>query len=214
MQTLTGQRPTNSLSSQSRTVAVLAILLFAFAGLISGFAIGAFVRPNQSQQANNATTIINPPTQKKTQSTTPTTHAHPELIGEPVIDQVQYSQEANGTTTYNFTAHAIYKNGQAVHKDGITCKIWLTHDGNVNHNMPTSRLHAVSTLDQPFPDETTNALTFDSATPQTQPCAAGVGNWNYKLSASLNSGTYYLVILMDWGGVHYNWKWVQVTVTQ
>lgn len=214
MQTLTGQRPTNSLSSQSRTVAVLAILLFAFAGLISGFAIGAFVRPNQSQQANNVTAITNPPTQKKTQGTTPTTHAHPELIGEPVIDQVQYSQEANGTTTYNFTAHAIYKNGQAVHKDGITCKIWLTHDGNVNHSMPTSRLHAISTLDQPFPDETTNALTFDSATSQTQPCAAGVGNWNYKLSASLNSGTYYLVILMDWGGTHYNWKWVQVTVTK
>jgi hypothetical protein len=214
MQTLTGQRPTNSLSSQSRTVAVLAILLFAFAGLISGFAIGAFVRPNQSQQSNKTTTVINPPTQGKTQSPTPTTRTLPELLGEPVIDQVQYSQEANGTTTYNFAAHAIYKNGQAVRKDGITCKIWLTHDGNVNRNMPTSRLRAIGILDQPFPKEDANTLIFDSTTSQTQPCAAGVGNWNYKLSSSLKSGTYYLVILMDWEGAHYNWKWVQVTVTK
>lgn len=214
MQTLTGQRSTNSLSSQSRTVAMLAILLFAFAGLISGFAIGAFVRPNQTHQASNATTLINPPTQKKTQGTTPTALARPELLGEPVIDQVQYSQEANGTTTYNFTAHAINKQRQAIRKDGITCKIWLTHDGNVNRNMPTSRLQAIDTLGQPFPKETANALIFDSTTSQTQPCAAGVGNWNYKLSSALKSGTYYLVILMDWGGVHYNWKWIQVTVTK
>lgn len=214
MQILTGQRPTNSLSSQSRTVAMLAIFLFAFAGLISGFAIGAFVRPNQSQHANNTTTVINPPTQKKTQSTTPTTYTRPELLGEPDIDQVQYSQEANGTTTYNFAAHAIDKQGQAIHKDGITCKIWLTHDGNVNSSMSTSRLRAISTIDQPFPREAANALIFDSATAQTQLCVSGVGNWNYKLSSTLKSGTYYLVILMDWGGVHYNWKWVQVTITK
>ena len=214
MQTLTGQRPANTGSSQSRTIAVLAIFLFAFAGLISGFAIGAFVHPNQSQQANNATNVINPPTQGKTQSPTPTTRTRPELLGEPVIDQVQYSQEANGTTSYNFVAHAIDKQGQAIHKDGITCKIWLTRDDKVNRNMPSSRLHAITTLAQPFPKEETGTLTFASATPQTQPCAGGVGNWNYKLSTSLNSGTYYLVILMDWGGVHYNWKWVQITVTR
>ena len=214
MQTVSGQRPASSLNTQSRTIAVLAILLFAFAGLISGFAIGAFVRPNQLQQTSKTSSVVNPPTQGQAKNITPITQTRPELLGEPVIDQVQYSQEANGATTYSFAVHAIDKHGQSIHKDGITCKMWLTHDSNVNHNMTTSRLRAISTLNQPFPGESTNALTFNSTTSQTQPCAAGVGTWNYMLSTALKSGTYYLVILMDWSGVHYNWKWIQITVTK
>ena len=214
MQTLTGQRQTNALSSQSRTIAILAILLFALAGLISGFAFGAFVRPNHPQQVSDSNSVVNPPSQGQTKSTPTTAHTRPGFLGEPVIDQVQYSEEANGSTSYTFATHAIDKQGQAIHKDGITCKIWLTHNKNVSGNMPTSRLQAINDLAQPFPKEDVNALIFNSSTPQTQPCAAGVGNWNYQLSSSLESGSYNLVILMDWGGVHYNWKWAQITVTK
>ncbi|HEY6542239.1 MAG TPA: hypothetical protein VIZ18_14950, partial [Ktedonobacteraceae bacterium] len=44
MQTLSSRR-SSGLNPQSRKIAVFAILLFALSGLISGFAVGAFVRP-------------------------------------------------------------------------------------------------------------------------------------------------------------------------
>src|SRR5215469_13476631 len=44
MQTVSSHYP-NNLNQQSRKVAVTAILLFALAGLLSGFAVGAFVHP-------------------------------------------------------------------------------------------------------------------------------------------------------------------------
>jgi len=213
MQTLTGQGTTNNVGAQSRTVAIIAILLFALAGLISGFAVGAFVRPNQSHQATNPNQPINPPVQGKTGTPTPTaTPIHPEFLGEPIINYVQYSENADGTTSYTFTAQAVDKQQQPVHKAGITCKMWLTHDGKVNSNMPINRLKAIDTLAQPFPKEVADALIFNSTTPQVQQCAAGQGNWNYNLSSSLGSGTYYLVVLTDWSGVHYNWSWAQIIV--
>ncbi|MEO8955737.1 MAG: hypothetical protein ABI396_12955 [Ktedonobacteraceae bacterium] len=213
MQTLTGQRTTNNVGTQSRTIAIIAILLFALAGLISGFAVGAFVRPNQTHQASNPNQPINAPVQGKTGASTSTpTPTRPELLGEPIINNVQYSENADGTTGYTFTAQAVDKQQQPVHKAGITCKMWLTRDGKVNNNMPANRLKAINTLAQPFPKEVANALNFNSTTPQVQQCAAGQGSWNYTLSSSLGSGAYYLVVLTDWSGVHYNWKWAQIIV--
>lgn len=213
MQTLTGQRPGNNVSTQSRTIAIFAIFLFAFAGLISGFAVGAFVHSNQTPQTTNINNVITPPSQGKNRTPTPTTTSSlPELLGEPVIDQVQYTEIANGTTSYTVSAYAMDKHSQPLHREGITCKLWLTQDEHVNNNMPTSRLRAINTLAQPFPGETANALTFAATTSQTQPCTVGQGNWNYQLSSSLSNGTYYLVVLMDWSGVHYNWKWAQIIV--
>ena len=212
MQTLTGRGTSTNISPHSRTIAMIAIVLFAFAGLISGFAVGAFVRPTQLSQTSNANNVINPPSQRNTKTTPTPTRTRPELLGEPIIDQVVYSEIANSSTTYTFSAHAIDKQGQPLHKEGITCKMWLTQDENVNKNMPTTRLRAINTLAQPFPEETVAALAFASTTPQTQPCASGLGNWKYQISSSLSSGSYYIVILMDWSGVHYNWKWIQISV--
>jgi hypothetical protein len=44
MQTLSSQYPHN-INQQTRKIAVVAIILFAISGLISGFAVGAFVHP-------------------------------------------------------------------------------------------------------------------------------------------------------------------------
>jgi hypothetical protein len=212
MQSISGQGPINNLNPQSRTIAVIAIILFALAGLISGFAVGAFIRPGQQQQANNQNQTITPPTQG--QSNTPTV-SHPQRplpMGFPVIDDFKYSEIANGSTTYSVLAHAVDKKNQPLHKQGITCKLWLTQDGNVSANMPTSRLKAIDSLNQPFPEEMQGALNFDTATSQTQACNNGQGKWNYTLSPSVEDGKYYLVILMDWSGVHYNWSWVQITI--
>ncbi len=46
MQTI-ADRGSNNVSSQTRTIAFLAVFLFAFSGLISGFAVGAFIHPKQ-----------------------------------------------------------------------------------------------------------------------------------------------------------------------
>ena len=63
MQTLTEQRQTNNVSSQSRTIVVVAMLLFALAGLISGFAVGAFIRPSQHIQTPGLSHVpTHPPT--------------------------------------------------------------------------------------------------------------------------------------------------------
>ena len=213
MHTITGQRTTNNEGTQYRMIAIIAILLFALAGLISGFAVGAFVRPNQPHQATNPNQPINPPIQGKTGTPTPTpTAILPQLLGVPIIKTSQYSETADGTTSYTFTAQAVDKQQQPIHYAGITCKMWLTHDEKVNNNMPANRLTAIDTLAQPFPKEVVNALIFNSATPSVQQCAAGQGNWNYNLASSLKSGTYYLVVLTDWSGVHYNWSWSQIIV--
>ncbi len=213
MQTLTGQSTTHNVGTQSRMIATIAILLFALAGLISGFAVGAFVRPNQPHQATNSNKPINAPVQGKTGTQTPTpTVINPQLLGIPTIKSFQYSENADGTTNYTFTAQAVDKLQQPLHYAGITCKMWLTHDGKVNNNIPPNRLKAVDTLAQPFPKEVVNALNFASTTPQVQSCTAGQGNWNYSLSSSLDSGTYYLVVLMDWSGIHYNWSWSQIII--
>src|SRR5437773_8275734 len=107
MQSISGQGPINNLNPQSRTIAVIAIILFALAGLISGFAVGAFIRPGEQQQANNQNQTLTPPAQG--QSNTPTT-PHPQRLiklGYPVIDQVSDTEKADNTTSYTFSAHAV-----------------------------------------------------------------------------------------------------------
>ena len=63
MQTLTEKRQTNNVRSQSHTIVVVAMLLFALAGLISGFAVGAFIRPSQHIQTPGQSKVPkHPPT--------------------------------------------------------------------------------------------------------------------------------------------------------
>jgi len=126
---------------------------------------------------------------------------------------------ADDTHTYTISVQVTdQSNGKAVgnpvHASGITCKIWLTKDGNVNKNMPTDRLKAADTLSSPFPKEESGSLDFfDTTTPQTQMCnAKGRATWNYKVTSSTAPGTYFLVALTDWNGIHYNWSWVQINV--
>jgi len=213
MQTLSGQGSANNLKNQWRAIAVISIILFAIAGLLSGFAVSAFTRPVQQQFANNSGTTLTPPQQKLAHTPTATVQAQQSLLlGPPTIQQVQYIEIANDSTTYTVAAQAIDKQSQPIYSQGITCKLWLTKDSNVNANMPTSRLVSVDTLAQPFPKEE-GVLNFAATTPQTQLCNSnGQGQWSYTLSPSIKHGIYYLVVLMDWGGIHYNWSWVAITI--
>lgn len=222
MQTLSGQRQTNNLSSQSRTIAFLAMLLFALAGLISGFAVGTFIRPGSHLQTTNLNPGSTPPITSRNMTPTPTPHlVQPIPLGFPKMGITSYTAAADDTHTYTVTVQVTdQSNGKAVgnpvHASGITCKIWLTKDENVSKNMPTDRLKAAGTLSSPFPKEEAGLLDFfDTTTPQTQMCnARGRATWNYKVASSTAPGTYFLVALTDWSGIHYDWSWLQITVTK
>ena len=214
MQTLSGRGSTNNLKNQSRAIAVISIVFFAIAGLLSGFAVGAFTRPTQQQFSSTTTTSLTPPQQKPGHTPTATVHIQQSIpMNPPTVQQVAYVETANGSTPYTVTAQAVDKTNQPIHSQGITCKLWLTADSKVTVNIPTSRLTAVDTLAQPFPKEAQGVLNFAATTQQTQPCNSnGQGQWSYTISPSIKHSTYYLVVLMDWGGIHYNWSWANITI--
>lgn len=213
MQQLSRQGSSNNLNNQSRAIAFIAIFLFALAGLVSGFSVGAFVRPSLPFSGKNTGSEASQPSTNQSQTATHTPRTqHPIPLGFPIIDQYQYIEHADGSTTYTFSVHAVDHSGQPVHSSGITCKIWLTQDNKVNRSITLDRLQAVDTLSSPFPGEAQGVLNFASSTPQTQFCNNGHGTWNYAIAPSTEHGLYYMVILMDWSGVHFNWSWLAIVI--
>lgn len=220
MQTVTSRYP-NNLSQQSRKVAIMAILLFALAGLLSGFAVGAFVHP-KSQTGNGTGTDTNG------SKTTPVAHTTPTQVSsavtehinlnEPVIPQGSYSyvQSADGSTNYTFSALIINKNNTPIQASDVTCKLWLTKDGDVNSILRAGNyalLRSIDTIQQPFPKEIEGTLNYIAPSQQIQPCApTGKTSWGYTISQSADPGTYSLVVLADWKGKSFNWSWVIINI--
>lgn len=219
MQTV-ANRHSNTVSSQTRSIAIFAVLLFALAGLISGFAFGAFVHPKTTSTTGNSGSNTKPPVVHKTQTPVSSKTIQPIRLGFPVINQADYFENADGSTPYTLSAYAVDTSkdaghGNPIHASGITCKLWLTKDGNVNANMPSDRLRSVNSLQAPFPKEVSEALNFSTDTLQVQSTNSdGRTTWKYTLPSSLHSGAYYLVVLMDWNGIHYNWSWIKITIKQ
>lgn len=221
MQTLYRKNPTK-LSPQTRKIATGAILLFALSGLISGFAVGAFVHLRPTTGTTHTTGSGSTPVIQITKTPVLTTTPTPVKLGWPTFEQpFPYLQIANGTTSYTVTIQAVDQSkdsghGYPVHVAGITCKIWLTKDGNVNGNLRANnseRLISVNTINQPFPGEITGALNFDPSTQQVQLSDAnGQATWKYTIPTSVDPGDYYLVVLVDWQGKHYNWSWVNIVI--
>ncbi len=229
MQTLTkpSYSPThnNTGDSQALRVAVLAVILFALSGLITGFAFGAFVHFSPARTTSSPTSI-NTSQQKTGSGTTPTTvpKINPKPLGVPLTTISAYTEIADGSTSYtvktqvtdqtNGTASA----GKQLQASGITCKLWLTKDKNVtpmltanNNQIPRS----IDALAQPFRDEIQGGLNFAPNTPQTQMCnSSGQASWNYTINPSLKPGHYTLAVITDWDGQHYNWGWQYITITQ
>jgi hypothetical protein len=201
-------------------MAVFAVLLFALAGLISGFAVGGFVRPKIGGTANNQNgNSINPIVQQ-TKTATPVATVHPVKLGFPVITAIKYHEKADGTTTYTFTTYAVdqsidKEHGKRVNVAGITGKLWLQHvPQNDFVNLPGDRLRHLDIQGPLTDDEIAGALNFVSGSSQIeQTNANGQITWNYTLSASVPPGSYYLTVLLDWSGQSYNWSWRQITVT-
>lgn len=218
MQTVSSQYP-NNVNLQTRKVAVTAILLFALSGLISGFAVGAFVHPKSRTGTGNGTTgSVKTPIVHATRTTVPTTTAEYVNLGLPVISQGDYSyfQIANGSTNYTISALILNKNKTSIQASDVTCKLWLTKEGDVNSILRADQyalLRTIDTIQQPFPKEVVGAFNYIAPSQQTQPCApTGKTSWSYTMSQSVDPGTYSLVVLADWKGKSFNWSWVQIVI--
>jgi len=221
MQTLYRPSPTR-LNSQTRKIATGAILLFALAGLISGFAVGAFVHLKPAAVTTHNTGLGSTTIAQNAKTPVLTRTPTPVKLGWPVFQQPFTARQiANGTTLYTITIQAVDQSidlahGNPVHASGITCKIWLTKDSNVSGNIQagaSERLKSVDTINQPFPGENIEALNFDPGTQQVQLSDAnGQATWKYTISTSVDPGNYYLVALVDWQGKHYNWSWVDIVI--
>ena len=206
MQTLSNQR-SNGLSPQTRRIAVFAIILFAMSGLISGFAMGAFVRPKiggLNNNGNNSASI----TQQKTANPGPV--VRPQKMYYPKVDHYSHIEHADGQTLYLFSAHATDVNGNPLHAAGITCKLWLTKDQILPEHNEWSPVGALSNS---IGGEIPGSLIFASSTSQTQQCDSnGQATWKYQVTQTVDPGTYYLAVVTDWAGVHFNIWWQEVEI--
>src|SRR6266702_4316074 len=96
LKTLPAQGSINPLKTQSRSIAMLAVILFALSGLISGFAVGAFLhsRSGQSSASGSGTT-----SEGQTTGSSSSNRSQPKPLGYPqIIDVSNTVQKANGTT--------------------------------------------------------------------------------------------------------------------
>jgi hypothetical protein len=217
MQTV-ANRSSNNVSSQTRTIAFFAVLLFAIAGLISGFAVGAFIHPKTTSTTGNSGSNTKPPVVQKTQTPVSTRTSGVVWPNEPGITDYSTIESKNNNYTLSALITDKYTNKSILTSD-VTCKLWLSQDGNINPILKKDDYaipKAIGNIQQPFPEEVQNGLIFGTSTSQVQPCTTNGSKttWNYTLSPSLNPGTYYLAVLADWKGIHYNWRWATIIVKQ
>ncbi len=220
MQTLSRKNPTK-LSSQTRKIATRAILLFALSGLISGFAVGAFVHLKPATgTTHNTGSGTTPIAQNTRPSATPITQPDPVRFDYPKLDHVDYLEKADGSTFYTFSAHI----NVTVRASDLTCRLWLVQRipaNTVNFDLEsTNNLKDINTLSNPLTGiangQTFNEiqdLNFDPSTPQTQSCTTyQQATWKYQVSTTAHPGDYDLIVLFDWQGKHYNWSWVNIVI--
>ena len=197
-----------------RRVATYTLLCFALAGLIAGFAFGGFAQRLLSG-ANGNSPNANSSSPQVSQHNSPAPSATVENIPLAVPDVSAYSsaEQANGSTQYTVSAQIMNSaTNTPIQTNDVTCRLWLTADQNATSDALKANNYAlltsVSKFDQPFPHEEQGALTFAASSKQVQPCAAnGKTNWTHTLSNQIHKGgNYYLVILADWQGKHYNWS--------
>lgn len=203
-------------------VAFYTLLCFALAGLIAGFAIGGFAsRAFTGFPASTGSLTTRAPAIAGHHPSSAVT-ATPEnvLLGEPTIATGDYvSQErADGATSYELSAQIINKTSNTpITATDVICRLWLTDDAQAtatalsDHNYAIPR--TISALNQLFPDEAEEALNFAPSSQQTQFCVAnGKTSWTYTIADTVQHGTYYLAVLADWKGVHYNWYMIAITI--
>lgn len=218
-----GGDPRNSTRQHSGKITFYTLLCFSLAGLIFGFAIGGFAGRHATSMDLHAGSSSANTSSINGHTSNPSISQLPEdvFLGEPSIapgDYV-YQEQADGTTSYTLAAQILNKNSNTpITASDVVCRLWLTDDPNAT----TTALNAnndqiprtISSFNQPFPNEIAGALNFASASQQTHPCAAnGKTTWTYTISPTVGHGTYYLAVLADWEGKHFNWYMISINIT-
>jgi hypothetical protein len=229
-------QPTRNGTPQVQSAIIIAIALFAFSGLMVGFAVGAFVRPAKQPTANNSNQtqiIANHPTPTSTPDPTPTTPVFIAL-GCPAFSNFSSAANADGTFKYSVTIQVKDKTGEQDGKcdvrqekpitaDGVTCRLWLVpkpddpnnDQGTLFATSAANQLQNINMLNQPFPQEIQNGLVFDPATTsEVQPCTQGSAQWKFTIAPSVPKGNYNVIGLTDWQGKSYNWSWQTIAVAK
>jgi hypothetical protein len=223
--------PRPNLKTQAQKIFIVALTLFAVAGLLVGFTFGKV-----NKQAKIATpTLTQQPHTQPTTTSAPTTIAPTATVdvakvglGCPEIQKIEASEKADDSTAYTVIAQVMDKSvenkdacgkGKPLSAPGIMCKIWLTQEQDADI---LSTLHqdkdALETLksgtfQKPFPKEVPNAFVFDETTPQAQQCGQGSPiTWKYKLSSTLKPGNYFLSVISNWKGQQYKWWNVAIKI--
>lgn len=193
-------------------IIVVAFLLFALSGGILGFAVGALTHSRQNQQAQNPNLNTAKPKQtvvaKATQAPTATPTVTIEPLGSPVMN---ISGDGNAAI---YTLQAINKTtGALIKNDSITCQLDLIKaaDGASAPKFDVNQLNAPNPTNTLLNENVAGGLNFFN-TPQVQPCKQGIGYWKVALSPTLEKGTYYIVGITNWAGIHYNWSYYRITV--
>ena len=203
-------------------IALYTFLCFSLAGLIAGFALGGFTGRVPDGRAGGPGAAATRTPAITGHSPDPSATRAPEnvLLGVPVVGAGDYTgtEKPDGTTMYTFSAQIVNKgNNTPITATDVTCRLWLTNDADATTAALSDNNYALlrtpSSFSQPFPHEAAKALNFAPSSPQTQPCSArGKTSWTYTLSPALRHGRYFLVVLSDWKGVHYNWALVAISV--
>jgi hypothetical protein len=206
----------NGGNAQVQSVIIIAITLFALAGAILGFSLGALTHHSASNSQASNNSKANTSTNKNTKSThaatlptpAPTPPAQP--LGGPTLTAGTLL-----TGAYIYTLQAKSDTNAPITTSGITCRIWLTKAAQGAPEIEASdrnEFQHIANVTNPLPHEIANGLNFDNTTPQTQSCKNGLGTWNITLSPSLAKGHYYIVGLTS-NGTFFNWSWSsQITV--
>ena len=221
MQT-SGNNQYHSAASYSHKMTFYTLLCFALAGLLTGFAIGGFAgHLSRDSFANSNLPTTSAPAldgHGPQPSATPTSEGV--LLGVPGVASGDYSspESPDGTTPYQFAAQIVMKTtNMPITTTDVVCRLWLTNDAQATTDGLSAQNYAIprnpTLFNQPFPGELAGALNFTSTSSQTQPCAAnGKTTWTYTLATGIPHGTYYLTVLADWKGIHYNWYTVAIAV--
>lgn len=198
------------------------LLCFSLAGLIMGFAIGGFAGhlSRGSAAGSGSPTSSAPTLTGHNPNRAMTVGPEDVFLGVPGIAAGDYTSPeiADGTTKYRLSAQVVNKADKTpITATDVVCRFWLTDDLQATTDALNADNFAIprdpGSFNQPFPQEVVDALNFASPSQQIQPCAAnGKTSWTYTLTTSVPPGTYYLAVLADWKGIHYNWSMIAINV--
>jgi hypothetical protein len=224
MQTRPGKNMTTTLPPAQRKLITIVVLFFAVAGLIAGFAFGTTGHKTNPPISNSGPPPKNSPVASTPPPATATATPQPIVIlGVPEFQPAPTPLEvADGTTSYSVGVQAIDKQNNPTSAANISCKAWLVKQ------IPNSRvlnispgiLKTVSNLTSPITGMVNN-MPFPEVSGLTYtPAQAGLCNtkgllaWKYTIAPTVAAGKYDLVVLVDWQGMHWNWRWINITIQQ